>query len=82
MADGALYILALSLSNRPAASVRAASRNFQGRQHSRRQYGSDQFAIVHFQPLPPLRQNNATRILPLPRELAANAEWIIGGIVE
>jgi hypothetical protein len=48
MVNRSLYGLALSASDRASSTPRAALRNFQGRQHSGRQDGSDQFAIVHF----------------------------------
>jgi len=49
MVNCSLYGLALSASDRASSTPCAALRNFQGRQHSGRQDGSDQFAIVHFQ---------------------------------
>jgi hypothetical protein len=47
MVNGVLYGLALSSSERAASALCAALRNFQGRQHSRRKDGGDQFAVGH-----------------------------------
>jgi len=49
MVNCSLYGLALSASDQVSSTPCAALRNFQGRQDSGRQDGSDQFAIVHFQ---------------------------------
>ena len=46
--NGALYGLGLSAIQWSAPAFYTASRNFQGRQHSRGQDGGDQFAVGHF----------------------------------
>jgi hypothetical protein len=68
MVNGVFYGLALSASDRAASALGAALRNFEGRQHSRRKDGGDQFAVGHFPNLRLLHQSvNIDCIPPLPR---------------
>jgi hypothetical protein len=48
MVNGMLYGLALSATERAASALYAALWNFQGRLHSRRKDGGNQFAVGHF----------------------------------